>query len=111
MNSNIVNSLTANRQRRRPPKAVSVAATFTLNIQRNVSRAVIADGISVVSEGEIVVESKNDTDGVIISDASATDSTTGVGVAVAINIVTYENIAYGRCAAHRGKPDNKGRYI
>ena len=33
-----------------------------------------------------------------------------VGVAVAINIVTYENIAY-KMRAHRGKPDNKGRYI
>jgi uncharacterized membrane protein YgcG len=95
VNSNIVNSLTANRQKAETAEgSVQVAATFTLNIQRNVSRAVIADGISVVSEGEIVVESKNDTDGVIISDASATDSTTGVGVAVAINIVTYENIAY-----------------
>jgi hypothetical protein len=45
-------------------------------------------------DGSITVESKNDTDGVITSNASATNSTTGVGVAVAINIVTYENVAY-----------------
>ena len=44
-------------------------------------------------DGSIIVESKNDTDGVITSNASATNSTTGFGVAVGINIVTYENMA------------------
>ena len=90
-----VSSLIANRQRAETSEgSVQVAAAFILNIQKNISKASIADGIVVESEGAITVESKNDTDGVIRADASATNSTTGVGVAVAINIVTYENIAY-----------------
>lgn len=99
-----ISSLTANRQKAETSEgSVQVAATFTLNIQRNVSKAIIADGIIVIAykpaegaeegDGSIIVESRNDTDGVITSDASATNSTVGVGVAVAINIVTYENIA------------------
>jgi hypothetical protein len=94
-----VNSLTANRQKAETSEgSVQLAATFTLNIQKNISRVVIADGIVVESEGEIVISSKNDTDAAIVANASATNSTTGVGVAVAINIVTYENTAYvGDC--------------
>lgn len=89
-----VSTLTADRQKAETSEgSVQVAATFTLNIQKNISKATIGNGITVESEGPINVISKNDTDAIIKSDASATNATTGVGVAVAINIVTYENIA------------------
>ena len=104
MTGDAISSLVANRQRAETSEgSVQVAATFTLNIQKNISKAMIADGIVVEAfrpgedaeedDGSIIVESKNDTDGVITSNASATNSTTGVGVAVGINIVTYENMA------------------
>ena len=81
----------------------------------------IADGIVVEAfrpgedaeedDGSIIVESKNDTDGVITSNASATNSTTGVGVAVGINIVTYENMAQVGDVRLRRKPDHNGTYM
>jgi len=43
-----VSNLTANRQKAETSEgSVQIAATFTLNIQKNISKAVIADGISV----------------------------------------------------------------
>ncbi|NLF46195.1 MAG: hypothetical protein GX581_08970, partial [Syntrophomonadaceae bacterium] len=89
-----VKDLIADRQKAETSEgSVQVAAAFVLNIQKNISQAIIADGLIIESAGEIIVASSNDTDGVIKADASAVNSTTGVGVAVAINIVTYENTA------------------
>lgn len=86
--------------------SVQVAATMVLNVQKNVALAQIGDVLnrdsetpeqipvdSIVAGGKVTVTSRHDTDGVIMANASATNSTTGVGVAVAINTVTYSNIA------------------
>ena len=73
--------------------SVQVAATMVLNIQNNTALAQI-DTVNFVEAGEkISVTSRHDTDGVIMANASATKSTTGVGVAVAINTVSYSNVA------------------
>ena len=95
VSGNGVKSLTANRQKAETSEgSVQVAATFVLNVQNNTSKAMIADGITVKTADDLTVVSKSDTDGIIQADSSATNSTTGVGVAVAINVVTYNNIAY-----------------
>ena len=78
--------------------SVQVAATMVLNIQNNEALAQIAAEQkapvdSIVAGGSVAVTSRHDTDGIIMANASATNSTTGVGVAVAINTVTYNNIA------------------
>ena len=73
--------------------SVQVAATMVLNIQNNEALAQIDDVNSIKADGTVKVTSRHDTDGVIMADASATNSSTGVGVAVAINTVTYTNIA------------------
>ena len=67
---------------------------MAVNIQSNLSRAKVFDGNSVLALGDITVLARNDTDAVIAANASATDSLYGLGVAVAINTVTHENIAY-----------------
>ena len=90
-----VDALTADRQRAPTSEgSVQVAASMVLNIQSNDTEARISDGVIIEAEGAVLVNSKNDTDGIITANSSATNSTTGVGVGVAINIVSYENISY-----------------
>ena len=67
---------------------------MAVNIQENLSSAKIHDGYDVTAAGDVVILARNDTDAVVKADASATDSLSGVGVAVAINTVTHRNIAY-----------------
>lgn len=73
--------------------SVQVAATMVLNVQSNAALAEIDMVNSIISNGKVSVTARHDTDGVIMANASATKSTTGVGVAVAINTVSYSNVA------------------
>lgn len=80
--------------------SIQVAAAFNLNIMKNRAEASIADGLWVRAEddgsgqhGAISVTAANNTDATIRANASATNSKIGVGVAVAINIASYYNIA------------------
>ena len=101
VNAGAVSSLSANRQKAQTSEgSVSVAAGFALNIMNNSAVAAIDDGLAIEARedgtedsGAAVIHSINKTDAELSANASATNSTTGVGVAVAINIITYENIA------------------
>lgn len=80
--------------------SVDVAAGIIVNIQENVSEATVGDGVALVAAadaaavgGAVDVTALNDTDAIIKSNASAVISTTGVGVAAAVNVVDYSNIA------------------
>ena len=89
-----------------PPKAqtsegsVSIAAGFAVNIHSNFAEAIIATGTTITAEatggegGEVLVKSLNDTDASAQGSASAVNSTTGVGVGVALNKVEYRNIVW-----------------
>ena len=94
VNSQSVGDAFENRQKAETSEgSVQVAATMVLNIQNNTALAQIDAVNSIDVGGKVTVSTRHDTDGVIMADASATKSTTGVGVAVAINTVTYSNIA------------------
>ena len=87
---------TANRQQAQTSEGnVQVAAAFVLNIHQNVSEAVVDGNIHVQTpdSGKVTVNASNNTVAAIYGNASATNAKIGVGVAVAINVVTYENIA------------------
>ena len=62
-----------------------VAAAFVLNVQKNVSEAVIDGGVVINAGEKVAVNSSNSTISAIYGNASATNSKIGVGVAVAIN--------------------------
>jgi len=72
-----------------------VAAAFVLNIQKNISEATIDGSIDVETPntGKVSVNASNNTIAAIYGNASATKAKIGVGVAVAINVVTYDNLA------------------
>lgn len=94
VNSQNVGNAFENRQKAETSEgSVQVAATMVLNIQVNTALAQIDEVEFIKADGTVSVTSRHDTDGVIMADASATNSTTGVGVAVAINTVTYTNVA------------------
>lgn len=83
---------------------IAGAAAFVLNIQKNKSEAIIEDGVTLGNNstkiGDVTVASRGMTSADITADGSATRtfgsdlSKTGIGVAVAINIVTSTNSAY-----------------
>ena len=74
-------------------KTASVSASFVLNIQKNKSKAEIKDGVNIITAGELTVKSSNRTEGFIRANSSATQSDTGAGLGVALNIVKMDNIA------------------
>ena len=100
VSSNSVGSASAKRRDASTTSgSVQAAAAFTLNIQSAQSNAVIDDGITVIATGEdqdgaITVESLTRTDSEITANGSASQGKIGVGVAVAINVVSYESNAY-----------------
>ncbi len=101
VNCTSVGALSANRPKAQTSEgSIQVAAGLALNIHSNKSYAGLGDGLIIAAVpvsgegGAVVVRSKEDTDSVITANASATNSTTGVGVAVAINKVSYSNTAY-----------------
>ena len=75
--------------------SIQVAAAFVLNVHKNASVATIEDGVTIVTpdSGKVAVNTENNTISAIYANASATNSKIGVGVAVAINVVTYDNLA------------------
>ena len=74
-------------------QTVTGAGAFVLNVMKNASRAEIKDGVNITTKGALTVSSLNRTDATVKADASATKSDVGVGIGVAINIVTMDNIA------------------
>ncbi|MCF0142287.1 MAG: hypothetical protein HUJ75_02805, partial [Parasporobacterium sp.] len=74
--------------------SISVAAAFVLNIQKSYVESFISEGVEIASTGDVSVESLAQIDSRINANGSATKSKNGVGVAVAINIINYENLAY-----------------
>lgn len=73
--------------------SIMVAASAAVNVHYNKSSASIGNGLSITSNGKLDVKSLIDTDAIIYADSSATNSTTGVGVGVAVNYVNTENYA------------------
>ncbi len=103
----ILNSTNGRQTAQTSEGTIQVAAGFTLNIQTNRSEAYLAGGITVIADdydgdpatvdpdnGKLSITAQNDTDAAIYANASATKATTGVGVAVAINIVNYDNLVH-----------------
>ena len=74
-------------------ESIAGAGAFILNVMKNKARAEIVDGVNVTTKGKLSVNASNRTDATVIANASTTKSTVGVGIGVAINIVTMENIA------------------
>ena len=74
-------------------QTVTGAGAFVLNVMKNASWAEIKDGVNITTKGALTVSSTNRTDATVKADASATKSDVGVGIGVAINIVTMDNIA------------------
>ena len=73
--------------------SIAGAGAFVLNVQRNAARSEIMDGVDVTAAGKLTVKSANRTEAFVKANASSVKSDTGVGVGVALNIVTMENIA------------------
>lgn len=72
---------------------VEVAAAIAVNVQSNTVSARIGDGLTITTTGNVAVNSRQDTDATLTANGSAVKSTTGVGVAVAVNYVHYDNRA------------------
>ena len=95
VNSAAISALAQDRPRAQTQEgSVQVAAALALNILKNDSSARVGDDTAIEADGDVAVTSLVDTDAVISANASATNSTTGVGVGVAINYVRYNNTAY-----------------
>ena len=73
--------------------SIQVAAGIAVNIQSNLSHAEIFDGCDVEAGNDLTVLARNDTDAVVKSNASATNSYIGVGASVGVNVVEHQNIA------------------
>jgi hypothetical protein len=94
VNNSKVTGMTQNRKQAQTSEgSIQVAAGMALNVQKNVSKAAIGDGLALTAQNLVRVRSLNDTDAIIQANAAATNSTTGVGVGAAVNVVTYENLA------------------
>lgn len=102
-----VNSLTKDRQTAQTSEgSIAGAAAFALNIQNTTTKATVRDGVNIQGLGGekaagVTVSTGNQTSAEIKADGSAVFKAakgdnideTGVGVAVAINIVNADNIA------------------
>ncbi|MDO4545395.1 MAG: hypothetical protein Q4C25_04495, partial [Bacillota bacterium] len=96
----MISNLTANRQTAQTSEGnIQIAAAFNLNVMKNSSIAAIEGNITTTAAGDIEVSSIGETDAKIYANASATQSKTGIGAAVAINIVSYTNKAVVEQAA------------
>ena len=93
--ANLTSQVSGRQQAQTSEGNIQVAAAFVLNIQKNVSEAIIDGGIHVETpdSGKVSVNASNNTIAAIYGNASATKAKIGVGVAVAINVVTYDNLA------------------
>ena len=94
MNANKIKNDANGRQKAETAEnSVAAAGAFVLNVQKGSSKAELLGDTGVVTKGKLTVNAQNRTAAVLKADASATKSTTGVGVGVAINIVDMDNIA------------------
>ena len=103
--ANLTSQVSGRQQAQTSEGNIQVAAAFVLNIQKNVSEAIIDGGIHVETpdSGKVSVNASNNTIAAIYGNASATKAKIGVGVAVAINVVTYDNLAkIGVASVHTG---------
>ena len=73
--------------------SVAGAGSVVVNVVSHKSRAEIADGASITGRAALTVSSINRTEAVIKANSSTTKSDTGVGVGVAVNVVSLENLA------------------
>ena len=89
----IQNSTKGRQKAETAENSVAGAGAFILNVQSNKARAEIMDGVNIDITGNLNVQAYNRTDATVKANASSTKSDTGVGVGVALNIVTMENIA------------------
>ncbi len=86
--------LTAN-----PPSAstsegvIQAAAAVAVNLQDNRSEARLGDGLSIVTLGDVIVISQQDTDATVSAKGTAVKDKAGVAAAVALNDVAYINRA------------------
>ena len=72
---------------------IGVSASAGVNILKSKSLAEVKDDVNVTSIGRMAVTSKNRTESVAKGNGSTANSMTGIGVGVAYNSVTMENIA------------------
>ncbi len=87
-----VSALTANRPSPQTPEGnIQISASLALNVQFNEARAELMN--QVKAAGDLAVLSTIDTDAILYGDSSAVNSTTGVGVGVAINYIEATNVA------------------
>ncbi|NCC44101.1 MAG: hypothetical protein EOM18_11100, partial [Clostridia bacterium] len=95
VNPGTISNLSGNRQTAQTSEGnIQIAAAFNLNIMKNIAAAYITGNLVIEAVKDLIITSVNLTEAKIYANASATQSKIGVGAAVAINIVTYENLAY-----------------
>ncbi len=74
-------------------QSVGVAAALALKVINGHARATLPAAITVNSGRGVAVLSAMDVDGIATADASTVQQATGIGVAVALNVVTADNTA------------------
>ncbi|MCF0142215.1 MAG: hypothetical protein HUJ75_02430, partial [Parasporobacterium sp.] len=95
LGGNGVNGAELNQQKAETPEGtITVAAAFVLNIQKSYIESFISEGTDITASGDVVVESLALLDTRVNANGSATKSKNGIGVAVAVNAVNYENLAH-----------------
>ncbi len=74
---------------------VSVAAGVALNIADVSATSILPDGLTLIAGGAVSLRSSENVDGAVKADGTAVKATNvGVGVAVALNLVTITNRSY-----------------
>ena len=91
--ANIAGDANNRQQAETSETTVTGAGALILNIQKNKSKAEIADDVDVTTAAKLTVQSQNRTEAKVVANASAVKSDTGLGIGVAINIVRMDNIA------------------
>ena len=91
--ANMVGDANNRQQAETSETTVTGAGALILNIQKNKSKAEIADDVDVTTAKKLTVQSQNRTEAKLVANASAVKSDTGLGIGVAINIVRMDNIA------------------
>ena len=89
----VMNRLKGRKQAATSEGRITVSAAFVLNLLTHTVLSEVDGGISLNATDAISITTQGDTDGKAIADASATASQLGVGVAVTIQDISYENIA------------------
>ncbi|MBQ9827063.1 MAG: hypothetical protein IJM62_00105, partial [Lachnospiraceae bacterium] len=77
---------------------IEVAAALALNVQNITAEAIIDDGLSITAEGDekngkVIVRTQTYNEAYIAANGSASKGKIGVGVAVAVNVVSYKSNA------------------